>query len=85
MNAIQVKEIRKQFDGCFELRFVKDVNQYKRVSAAQWADKFILMTKFISHDYEAIKKYKTIDYCNGAVSSLVTLLEEEYLKEGDQS
>jgi len=75
----QQKEVRKKLDGLLNLRFVKDVSQDKMISAAQWADHFVLMTKFVSHDYEAIKKYKNIVYCNGGVSSLISQLEDIYL------
>ena len=75
----QVGDIRSQFKDCFEFRFVKDVSQAKMISAAQWADHFIVMTKFVSHDYEAVKKYGNIRYVNGAASSLITELEEMYL------
>ena len=37
------------------------------------------MTKFVSHDYEAVKKYGNMRYVNGAASSLITELEEMYL------
>lgn len=75
----QVGDIRSQFKDCFEFRFVKDVSQAKMISAAQWADHFIVMTKFVSHDYEAVKKYGNIRYVNGAASSLIAELEEMYL------
>ena len=79
--ANQEKEVRKVVGSCFELRFIKDVSQAKMVSAAQWADHFVVMTKFVSHDYEAVKKYKNLVHCNGGVSSLISLLEDIYLGE----
>lgn len=75
----QVTEVRTQFRECFEFRFLKDVSQDKMLSGARWADIFIVMTKFVSHDYEALKKFGNIKYVNGASSSLMTELEEIYL------
>lgn len=75
----QVSEVRTQFRECFEFRFLKDVSQDKMLSGARWADIFIVMTKFVSHDYEALKKFGNIKYVNGASSSLITELEEIYL------
>lgn len=77
----QINAIRTQFKDCFEFRFLKDVSPKQLVAGAGWADVFILMTKFISHDYEAIKRYKNIDYCNGGVSELTMMLEDMYVKE----
>lgn len=75
----QEKEVRRKLDGLLDMRFIKYVSQAKMVSSAQWADHFVLMTKFVSHDYEAVKKYKNLKYCNGGVSSLINLLEGIYL------
>jgi hypothetical protein len=81
----QEKDVRKALDGCFEFRFLKDVNQHKLVSAAQWADSFYVMTKFVSHDYEAVKKYKNVIYSNGAASALIADLEAKYLEESKEN
>lgn len=75
----QTHSIRDQFKGCFEFRFLKDVNQAQLLSAVKWADKFILMTKFISHDYGAIRKYSNISYINGGVSDLCNELTRIYV------
>lgn len=74
----QVSMIRAKFRGCFEFRILKDVSNDKLDSAAQWADHFIIMTKFVSHDYNFLKKYGNIIYNNGASSSLSTMLEDMY-------
>lgn len=75
----QVHEVREQFKDCFEFRFLKDASNQKMLSAAQWADHFIVMTKFVSHDYGFLKKFGNIRYVNGASSSLITELEGLYL------
>lgn len=75
----QVGEVRTLFKDCFEFRFLKDVSNHKMESAAQWADMFIVMTKFVSHDYAFLKKYGNIRYVNGAASSLIAELEGVYL------
>jgi hypothetical protein len=75
----QQNEVREALSGCYEFRFLKDAPQEKLVSAAKWADKFIIMTKFVSHDYGAIRKFGNIVYESGATSNLITSLEHMYV------
>lgn len=80
----QEQQVRKELNGCYNLRFLKDVSQDKLVSGAQWADYVFIMTKFVSHDYEAIKKYKNMRYVSGGVTDLINKLETMYLEENKE-
>ena len=77
----QEQVVRNAVKGCFEFRFLKDVSQNKLTAGAQWADVMFIMTKFVSHDYEAIKRFGNIRYINGASSALIAELENLYLAE----
>lgn len=79
--STQVHAVRTKFKDCFEFRFLKDVSQKQLVSAAQWADHFIIMTKFVSHDYGAIRAYSNVEFLTGAASALDERLERIYLEE----
>lgn len=75
----QQAEVENHFKGCFEFRFIKDVSQKQLVTAARWADHFIIVTKFVSHDYDAIRHFKNIRFITGAASAIITELENIYV------
>lgn len=76
----QEQSILSDFDGCFDFRFIKDVSQKRLIQTAAWADKFIIVTKFVSHDYDAIRKLPNIQFITGASSNLKTVLENYYVE-----
>ena len=76
----QANIVRTQFKDCLDFRFLKNGTSKQLISGAKWADKIVLMTKFISHDYDAIKKYD-IAYCDGGVTELTNILEGMYLEQ----
>ena len=77
----QAKHIEGTFKGCYEFRFLTSAaKNISLKSAADWADEFIIMTKFVSHDYDVIARRSNVRFNNGAASALITELERQYLE-----